>query len=38
MREYKQEIWDKLEEIGVIHPSDDPERYRLEEIEWDNTQ
>lgn len=36
MGQYKWEIIEFLEKIGVIHPPDDPEHYRLQDIEWDN--
>jgi hypothetical protein len=35
MGQYKSEIWDFLEKIGVAHPPDDDKHARLESIEWD---
>lgn len=35
MRQYEAEIWEKLEEIGLVHPPDNPKHYRLHDIEWD---
>lgn len=35
MKQYEWEIWAFLEKIGVVHSPDDPEKYRLDGIEWD---
>ncbi len=36
MREYESEIWDFLEELGVVHPPGNKEKYRLADIKWDS--
>jgi hypothetical protein len=36
MKQYQWDIWKRLEEIGVVHPPDNKEHYRLSDIEWDN--
>lgn len=39
MRQYEAEIWDKLEELGVVYASGDEknhDKWRLQDIEWDH--
>ena len=36
MSQYKWEIWNFLEEIGVAKSPDNPSHYRLQSIEWDD--
>ena len=38
MSQYKYEIWDKLEELGVVYDDGDEknfDKWRLHELEWD---
>lgn len=34
--QYESDIWDFLTKIGVVHPPDNEEHYRLADIEWDS--
>lgn len=35
-RQFRSAIWDVLEEIGVVHPKDNDDHYRLSSIEYDD--